>query len=412
MIERHDQLQAGQPIIELRHLSKRFILHKERQRSIQDSFVRLFRPRRSNDRSVFWPLRDISLTVWPGDTLGIIGPNGSGKSTLLKVITGILDPTGGDVAVSGRIASLLELGAGFHPDLTGRENIFLNGAILGINRRQMAGLVDKIIDFAELGDFIDVPVKHYSSGMYVRLGFAVAIHTEPDLLLVDEVLAVGDTAFQHKCMDAIQKFRAGGGTLLLVSHDLGTIQTICKKAIWLDHGEMRASGAPTDVVMAYLNEVAHHEDEAAGRERLDELPEGKRWGTGNVEITSVELCDVNGRPCNIFVDGGTMEIRIQYRTRGRVVDPIFGVAVHTQNGAHICGPNTRFSGCYIPFVEGTGEVRYRIPSLPLLEGAYAVSVAATNGTDTEQYDYHRSRLPFPGLPWLVWGALRPGHAEG
>ena len=179
-----------------------------------------------------------------------------GKSTLLKLITGILEPTSGDIITQGRIASLLELGAGFHPDLTGRENIFLNGSVYGLNRRQMRQRFDEIIDFAELGDFIDVPIKHYSSGMYVRLGFAVAIHTDPDLLLVDEVLAVGDATFQHKCLDSIQQVSRQGGTLLFVSHDLGTIQSLCNQAIWLDGGHVRAAGRPTDVAMAYLNDVA------------------------------------------------------------------------------------------------------------------------------------------------------------
>ncbi|MCB0074309.1 MAG: ABC transporter ATP-binding protein, partial [Caldilineaceae bacterium] len=228
-------VEPRQPLVQLKNVSKRFRIHRERQRSLQESFIRLFR-REHRPQDYFWPLRDVSFSVYPGESVGLVGHNGSGKSTLLKLITGILEPTEGQIQVNGRLSSLLELGAGFHPDLTGRENIFLNGAIYGLSRKEMHARLGSIIDFAELHDFIDTPVKHYSSGMYVRLGFAVAIHAEPDLLLVDEVLAVGDAAFQHKCLDAIQAFRRRGGTLLMVSHDLGSIQNICNRAIWLEKG--------------------------------------------------------------------------------------------------------------------------------------------------------------------------------
>jgi hypothetical protein len=277
----------------------------------------------------------------------------------------------------------------------------------------MLGLADSIIDFAELGDFIDVPIRHYSSGMYVRLGFAVAIHTEPDLLLVDEVLSVGDASFQHKCMDSIQKFRARGGTLLLVSHDLGTIQSICKQAIWLDHGEVQAQGTPTDVTMSYLNAVARREEEAAGCQELDKIPDAKRWGTGKLEVTGVDLCNGEGQPCNIFVDGGTMEIRVHYYARERVADPIFGLAIHHQNGTHITGPNSGFGGVYIPSVQGEGQVTYRIPALPLLAGGYLVSVSAHNRADTEMYDYQDRAYPFrvyPGSSGERYGLVTLGGA--
>ena len=337
----------------------------------------------------------MSLEVQAGDCFGIIGPNGSGKSTLLKLITGILEPTSGDVITNGRIASLLELGAGFHPDLTGRENIFLNGSVYGLSRRQMLRQLDEIITFSELGDFIDVPVKHYSSGMYLRLGFAVAIHVDPDVLLVDEVLAVGDAAFQHKCLDRVQKFRARGGTLVLVSHDLGTIQSLCDQAIWLDGGQVCAAGQPTDVAMAYLNEVAQREEDKATAEPAPMPIEGQnRWGTGKIRITNVELCDGTGAARRIFVNGGTLEVRLHYRAKGRVPNPVFGLAIYHQNGAHICGPNTDFSGLRIPFVEGSGEVIYRIPKLALLDGAYLITVAVVDRSDSETYDYHDRAYPF------------------
>lgn len=393
MFLHHEGSRPGEPLIQLRQVSKRFAMHREQDRSFQEVFIRFMRRDRSSTRD-FWALRDVSFMVNSGDCFGIIGPNGGGKSTLLKLVTGILEPTSGDIITQGRIASLLELGAGFHPDLTGRENIFLNGSVYGLNRRQMNDRIERIIDFAELGDFIDVPIKHYSSGMHVRLGFAVAIHTDPDLLLVDEVLAVGDATFQHKCLESIGKFRAKGGTLLFVSHDLGTIQSLCNQAIWVDGGHVRASGRPTDVAMAYLNEVAHREEDKAAAVPPPPLTAGRRWGTRGVQISSVELCDGIGVPRYIFVTEGTLEVRMRYRAEGQVEDPIFGLAIYHQNGTHICGPNTAFGELQIPFVKGEGQVVYRIPALPLLEGAYELSIAVVDRTGSVMYDYHDRAYPF------------------
>jgi ABC-type polysaccharide/polyol phosphate transport system ATPase subunit len=393
MICRSEVITPGRPLAELRQVSKRFIMRLEAQRSFQQAFVHFFQRKRDAGHD-FWSLHDISFSVNQGDCLGIIGANGSGKSTLLKLLAGILEPTTGDIVTNGRIASLLELGAGFHPELTGRENIFLNGSIYGLSRNQMQQRVEAIIDFAELGDFIDMPIKHYSSGMYVRLGFAVAIHTNPDLLLVDEVLSVGDASFQQKCLDSIHEFRDHHGTLVFVSHDLGSVQSICNQAIWLDHGRILAQGRPTDVAMAYLNDVSERAEIKAAGQRLPALREGQRWGSGKVQITRVELCDDTGAPRHVFVNGSTLEVHLHYRAIERVPDPVFGVAIHHQNGTHICGPNTDFGGLRITFVEGEGEIIYRVPILPLLEGTYLVSVAAVDRADSEMYDYHDRAYPF------------------
>ncbi len=384
----------GRPLVDLDRVSKRFIIHLEQQRSFQEAFIRLFQKDRDTGEREFWSLKDVTFSVAKGDCFGIIGPNGSGKSTMLKIISGILQPTSGEVTTRGRIASLLELGSGFHPDLTGRENIFLNASVHGLTRTQVLERLDDIIAFSELGDFIDMPIRHYSSGMYVRLGFAVAIHTEPDLLLVDEVLAVGDASFQLKCLEAIGEFRANGGTLLLVSHDLGTVQAICNRAMWLEDGQVQAVGSPTDVVMAYLNQVAEKHDAEAGARPLPSLEHGRRWGTGKVSISKVELCDVNGTPRRVFVTGATMLVRLTYHAEGRVADPIFGLAIHDQAGTHICGPNSDFGGLHIPYVEGEGVVTYAMPSLPLLEGSYWLSVSTHNREDSEMYDYHDRAYPF------------------
>jgi lipopolysaccharide transport system ATP-binding protein len=414
-VVRSSSLLPGEPVLELRNVARRFVKRRERNRSFQDKFVRLL-SRRNVIEEDFWPLRDVSFRLDRGDSLGVIGPNGSGKSTLLKLITGILIPTHGEMIVNGRICSLLELGAGFQADLTGRENIFLNGSIYGLSRADMNQRVDSIIDFAELGDFIDTPVRHYSSGMYVRLGFAVAIHTEPDLLLVDEVLAVGDQSFQHKCMSAIQEFRDGGGTLLLVSHDLNAIQSICHRAIWLEEGLVQSAGQPTDVVMDYARDQAQSEEQAQ-RERqfqerarqangaangvLDEdtsINEPGRWGSGKVKITRVELCDGSGQETFAFASGESLTVRLNYTALRLVKQPVFGLAVYHESGAHISGPNTQFGGLEIPAIEGTGTIVYRVPCLPLLEGRYRLSVAVVDGGDNETFDYHDRLYEFQVYP--------------
>jgi lipopolysaccharide transport system ATP-binding protein len=330
--------------------------------------------------------------------LGVIGRNGAGKSTLLKLIARVLEPTEGTITVHGRVGALLELGTGFHPDLSGRENVFLNGTLLGLTKREIAQRMDDIVAFSELEPFIDAPLRNYSSGMQMRLGFAVAVHTDPEILLVDEVLAVGDAGFQHKCLDRIASLRRSGVTILLVSHDLGTVQSLCDRAIWLDDARIEAEGQPTDVIMAYLNAVARREEAESGSQPRTVIQDDQRWGTGRIRITGVGLCDGNGTPCSAFVNGGPMEIRISYRAEQPVEDPNFGLAIYHQSGAHICGPNTRFGGLYIPSVHGEGEIVYRVHSLDLLEGTYLLSVAVVNGADTETYDYHDRAYTFRVYP--------------
>lgn len=397
-----------QPLVELQGVSRMFAMRRDRSRSLQELFIRLFRGARQ-PQNVFWPLRDVSLAVSPGDCIGIIGPNGSGKSTLLKLVTGILEPTHGDMVIAGRLSSLLELGAGFQQDLTGRENIYLNGSIYGLSRAQIDKRLDRIVDYAELGEFIDTPVKHYSSGMYVRLGFAVAIHTEPDLLLVDEVLAVGDIAFQRKCLTSIFQFRNRGGTLLFVSHDLSTIQSICNRVIWLEDGRIQAEGPATDVIMQYQQHVAAGEDaklqEAALASGDSQNSPGvapsampNRWGTGALRIRDVELCGADGARKTVFFTGDEMQIHLHYQCTTRIEKPVFGLAIHHQNGVNVFGPNTKFGGLEIPYVEGSGDVVYTIPRLPLLEGGYVISVAAVNDSDTETYDFIDRAYPFQVYP--------------
>ena len=236
-------------VIEFDNVSKRFLLQHERHTTIRERLFGVFRPRTPRDE--FWALRNVSFTVARGESFGLIGHNGAGKSTALKLMTRILEPTSGWVRLRGRVAALLELGSGFHPELSGRDNVFLYGSLMGLSRREMTARLDAIVAFAEMEDFLDLPVKHYSSGMYTRLAFAVATAVDPDILITDEVLAVGDEAFQRKCMDRILRFRHAGKTINFVSHALDTVRTLCDRAVWLDRGVVRAIGASGEVIDAY-----------------------------------------------------------------------------------------------------------------------------------------------------------------
>jgi lipopolysaccharide transport system ATP-binding protein len=374
-------------------VSKKFVLHRERPRSFQEMVLNLVRRGGGNGRhEEFWALRDVSFVVEQGEAVGIIGPNGAGKSTVLKLVSRIISPTSGRVEINGKVGALLELGAGFHPDLTGRENVFLNGSILGLSRSYIQCKLDEIIAFAELERFIDVPVKHYSSGMYVRLGFSVAVHTNPEVLLVDEVLAVGDQNFQHKCLDRILGMQQQGVTICLVSHGLGSVRQLCSRAIWLDDGIVRAAGDVDDTISAYLSHAAVEEAarmQAAESEGVQEKPEpGRRWGTRDIEIVDVSFLAPTGEKQSVFRVGEPWTVQLCYRAPQRVEAPIIGLAVHRTDGIHVCGPNTRFAGLDIPFVEGEGRVSYRVDRLPLMEGSYLVSVSAHNQADTVMYDYH------------------------
>jgi lipopolysaccharide transport system ATP-binding protein len=376
--------------ITLDRVSKKFALRRDRPRSFQEMFLSLVKRNGRNAPEEFWALRDVSLNIEAGETVGFIGPNGAGKSTLLKLISRIIEPTTGSVTVSDRVGALLELGAGFHPDLTGRENIYLNGAILGLDRRQIDQRLDDMVAFAELERFIDVPVRHYSSGMYVRLGFAVAVHTDPKILLVDEVLAVGDQNFQHKCLERIMEMQRQGLTICFVSHDLGSVQRLCSRAVWLEDGVVQEAGAVGDTVSSYLRHMAMQEEGQieGSADESKPLPMLHRWGSGQARIVSVTFLDSDGIERNVFHVGEPWAVRLHYQAPDRVDEPVFGIAVHRIDGVHVCGPNTVFSGLRIPYIEGEGQVVYRVDALPLMEGTYLLSVAVHNRADTAMYDYH------------------------
>jgi ABC-type polysaccharide/polyol phosphate transport system ATPase subunit len=372
----------------------------------------------------FPALRGVSFTVPKGCTYGVIGRNGSGKSTLLKCVAGITRPNDGSITVDGRISALIELGAGFHPEISGRENVFINGIMLGLSKREIQRRFDEIVEFAELREFIDAPVKTYSSGMYMRLGFAVAIHVDPEVLLIDEVLAVGDQSFTVKCLDKFAEFRRRNKSILLVTHSLDLVEKFCDRALWLDKGKTLAEGEPKRVVAAYLMNVAKDEEaqlakqEAtviaqveASSDRPDpattaalpsdvvdtpadmfQATEG-RWGSREVEITEVTLHDAAGTVSHVFQSGDRMEIRLKTRTHQPIRDFVFGIGLFNADGFCCYGTNTNIEELEPAEMSGEGEIAFSVPSLDLVEGTYKIDVAA-HRLDGYPYDYHRLLYTF------------------
>ena len=427
------------------------------------SLVRHLRPDES-----FRALDDVSLTVAAGATCGIIGRNGSGKSTLLKLVAGITRPTSGQVGVSGRISALIELGAGFHPEISGRENVFINGVMLGMSRREIDRRFDEIVEFAELEDFIDAPVKTYSSGMYMRLGFAVAVHVDPEILLVDEVLAVGDEGFSLKCLDKFAEFKRRGKTILLVTHALSLVERFCDEAVWLDGGRKRMVGDPRRVVQMYLSDVEQAEDahlaaedakaqqasaasdpppppdreaaeqappdaaeappevpapspdvpaeDAPAEDAPDDQPpddmfkakEG-RWGSGTVRIEQVTLEGPQGA-AHVFQSGEPMTIRMQVVADQPVADFAFGISIFSTDGVCCYGTNTHLEELESNRFDGAGEVAFAIERLDLVGGTYKIDVAV-HKRDGFSYDYHRLLYTFRVKSSTKdVGIYRPRHA--
>jgi lipopolysaccharide transport system ATP-binding protein len=356
-------------------VSKRFTLHHERPRSMQELLLHALQGRRQSSKEEYWALRDVSFAIEQGETVGIIGPNGAGKSTVLKLISRIIEPTSGEIEVEGRVGGLLELGAGFHPDLTGRENIYLNGSILGMSQKEIDRQIDDIIGFAEIERFIDVPVRHYSSGMLVRLGFSVAIHTRPDILLIDEVLAVGDAAFREKCADKIAEFRRGKCTILLVSHDLASIQELCSQAVWLEDGQIQLMGEAQRVISSY---AACVEEELEAKLDLDNR--GTRQTVsqrGRLQIREVKMVDVEDRPRWTFHSGEPLHLHVAYEATHRVENPVFSILIHRSDGLYVSSTNTyNIDPFDVGPIEGRGELVIHIDRLDLYAGDYFLSVGA------------------------------------
>ena len=383
-------------VVRAKGVSKRFRLYHERNQSLKATVMRRGRARYED----FWALRDVSFEVEPGTTFALVGQNGSGKSTMLKCLAKILRPDEGSVGVDGKVSALLELGAGFHPELSGRENVYLNGAILGLTKRELDRKFDDIVGFAGLERFIDSPVKNYSSGMYVRLGFSVAINVDPDVLLIDEVLAVGDEEFQRRCLERVSELREAGKTIVVVTHSLTTVRSMCDQAVWLDNGVVRESGQASEVADAYLGVVQSHIQAA------DTADPESRWT--QLRITDVEVIDARGRPVTQVSTGDEVTFRLHYEAAEPVRNPVFSFAVTTPEGVLVTGPNTREAEVWVDKVEGTGHVDMRIERLLLLLGAYDITAECTNESVTHSYDRRNRAVRFdvkPGVPHETYGGV-------
>ena len=402
----------------------------------------------------FQALKNVSFSVPKGCTYGVIGSNGSGKSTLLKCVAGITRPTQGDVKVDGRISALIELGAGFHPEISGRENIFINGIMLGLTKKEIQRRFDEIVEFAEMQDFIDAPVKTYSSGMYMRLGFAVAVHVDPEVLLVDEVLAVGDQSFTHKCLDKFAEFRRRNRSILLVTHSLDLVEKFCDTAHWLKKGVTKGEGDPKRVVAAYVMDVEDAEEHTLAKAEAarlavaaKEVSEAKedssgasasspesvetgegpaaedsqgprdgfkseegRWGTREIEITNVTISGPDGDAGHVFQSGGAIQVRMDVSSKEKITDFVFGLGLFNADNVCVYGTNTNLEEFQPTEIDGKGVVTFTIDKLDLVEGTYRLDLAA-HKADGYPYDYHRLLYTFRVKSRIRdVGIYRPDHA--
>ncbi len=380
-------------------VSKEFRLQTDRAHSVKELFTRRDR---SREATHFWALRDVSFEIPEGSMYALIGHNGSGKSTMLRLIAGIYRPDEGRVKVDGRISTLLELGAGFHPDLSGRENVYLNATILGMGRKEIDRKFDDIVEFAGVEQFIDSPVKVYSTGMYVRLGFSVAVHVQPEILIIDEVIAVGDEEFQRKCFDHLYGLRKQGVTIVVVTHGMGTVQTMCDGAAWLDHGVLQEKGPAPAVSLSYLRSVNLAEANSPTQHSLSETDEdadagpvrprdgitedGEHWGSGEVRITAVDFIGSDGQETDVIGEGSPLTVRVSYESDQPIERPTFGIAIHQEGGVQVTGTNTRLSNQDTGTVVGPGVIEYSTSRLPLLPGTYLFSVAIEDRFSQHTYD--------------------------
>ncbi|HAO92536.1 MAG: hypothetical protein A2X99_06045 [Deltaproteobacteria bacterium GWB2_55_19] len=404
--------------IDVSNVSKRF--RRNNTTTIKEYIVRGLWNRRPEPQGPVWALKEVNLKVMRGAAYAVIGQNGSGKSTLLKIIAGIMRPDEGKVSVNGKVSALIELGAGFHPEFTGRENIYINGMLLGLTKKEIGRRIDDIIDFAGLRDFINEPVRTYSSGMYSKLGFAVAVNVDPDILLIDEVFAVGDEEFVHKCKGKMDEFKKRGKTILFVTHSLPTVEEWCDEAMWLEYGVTRAAGSSIEVSDSYKREIfalenmkliMESEKTNTGLEdAVNDVPTGaagggapsadalaaaqdgggepgRRWGSREVEITSVKLFDHKGVEKYVFSMGEPVTILMHYDAHKTVFKPVFGFALLRSDGVRCYGTNTSLQGISIGMVSGQGTIKVVVDEINLLGGQYFVD-AAVHTEDGVAYDYH------------------------
>lgn len=397
--------------IKIRDVSKTFKLSNGKPKTFKEKMI--LKSNKSNT-TIFKALDKVTLSIKKGETIGLLGRNGSGKSTLLKLMTGILYPDSGTISMEGKVSSLLELGAGFHPDFTGRENIFMNAAILGLSKKEIKSKLDKIISFSELQEYIDNPVRSYSSGMYMRLAFSVAIMVEPDILLIDEVLAVGDAAFQQKCIEQLVQMKNKGTTIVIVSHDLGVMEKICDRLVWIHKGVIKSEGNPKKTIDQYITFLAEQENDrlineanevkiaisttesqASVENASNKQSELNRWGNKKIEITDVIIGDLIGNLKYSFMTGDNMSITLKFKANKHVDKPVFGIGFVNSFNIDCYGTNTFIDRFEIDKIQkgSSGEIKFVISSLNLLAGTYYLKIAV-HDEHGEQFDYHDKMYSF------------------
>ncbi len=387
--------ESDETVIAVKDVHKKFKVYFDKGTSLKEKV--LFGKRsRYEDR---WVLKGINMDVKKGEAVGLVGQNGCGKSTLLKLMTRIMYPDKGSIEITGRVSSLIELGAGFHPDMSGRENIYTNAAIFGLTHKEIEERLQDIIEFSELGEYIDNPVRTYSSGMYMRLAFSVAINVDADVLLIDEILAVGDANFQAKCFNRMREIKAMGTTIVIVSHSLAQIEQICDRSYWIQDGLIQAEGAPRDVHPKYLEfmgelrqEIIEKEDkkkEEKVRRAEKKSEDGSRWGNGDAEITAVSTYNSKGQTTTVFQTGETVTLRVEYTVSKPVKDAIFGIAIYRNDGTHVYGTNTQIDKLKSFDLTGDGVLEVTLDRMALLPGAYIFDIAIHN-YDGENADYYKN----------------------
>jgi len=372
--------------------------HKHKFLTLKSAFVNRTLFSDLQKEETFEALSGVSFNVEKGKTLSIIGENGSGKSTMLKLLAGISKPTEGSIVTDGRISALIELGAGFHPEISGRENIFINGIILGLTKKKIQERYDEIVKFAELEEFIENPVKTYSSGMHMRLGFSIAINVDPDILLIDEVLAVGDASFVPKCLDKINEFKRKGKTIIFVSHDLSTVERISDEVIWLKNGLVEMRGYPKRVTDAYLEYIGKKDEVKAAKKHQEEEEEAeknreKRWGSKEVEINNVRMIDSKGKEKYIYESDEPLDVEFDVHAKNEETDFVFGIGIYNSEGVLCYGSNTQLENYIASSIKGKGRVKLSLDALNLVNGTYFLDVAV-HKRDGYPFDYHHFQYSF------------------
>ncbi|WP_019007112.1 ABC transporter ATP-binding protein [Cohnella laeviribosi] len=407
-----------QTVISIKNVTKTFKIYRDKPVSLKEKVLKL----RSNEYSTFYALKNLSLDIRRGETIGLIGHNGCGKSTLLKLITKILYPDQGTITVNGKISSLIELGAGFHPDFTGRENIYINASIFGLSKKEVDQRIDEIIRFSELGKFIENPVRTYSSGMYMKLAFSVAINVNPEILLIDEILSVGDANFQKKCLEKIESFKRNGATIVIVAHDLGTIEKICDRVVWMNEGQIVRQGEADQIINLYIQHmnkqfveqrqqeyleisssgVGEKEEvevteanESSDTSTVDEptFSEDVRWGSKEVEITEARILNAEGKVTNVLMAGEPFCIEIDYKLNREQKAYIFGTGIYTADKVLVYGNNTQIANLKIDRINKRGTVRFKVKKCNLLSGTYKLNVAVVDG-DHRALDFIKYYMDF------------------